>query len=182
MFGTSTPSRSTSNLRSKTFTCYRFNLGKRISSCETTSSNKKQIVVVDGYPPESVYLAENEFSCETYHPHQDRWNISILGLPGTFAKKMGSKHPELLSGSSSILAVEAMSYHDARNSDHFMFQNGVRDTFSAMKNKPQAILNLATTYINSLEVFKYHVISTETTSSHGSCNWTFTLEMKEMCP
>lgn len=46
-----------------------------------------------------------------------------------------------------------------------------------MKDKPEAILSLAATYINALADLKYVVINTTAVSIGGLNKWTYALQM-----
>ncbi|OXA38271.1 uncharacterized protein LOC110861982 [Folsomia candida] len=115
-------------------------------------------------------------TCEASYSSVDDWNISIFGLEVTQAEELKSRHPELNIVSSDILTVDAMPNLDA-NSTHFEFQQRVKDTFSVMKDKPEAILSLAATYINALADLKYVVINTTAVSIGGLNKWTYALQM-----
>ncbi|XP_035701047.1 uncharacterized protein LOC110861891 [Folsomia candida] len=81
------------------------------------------------------------------------WNISIFGLGATHAQEMRARYPELNLGTANILSVDA--WPNLRSTDpRFEFQQRVEATFSnLLRNKPDAILNLATSYLTALEDF-----------------------------
>ncbi|XP_021966804.1 uncharacterized protein LOC110861980 [Folsomia candida] len=115
-------------------------------------------------------------TCEARSGYPNSWHISILGLDVELASEMRSRHTELNPGSGSAVDTCIVHYkRDLPTSPELVVHNGVRDTFRAMSNRPEAILKLAAKYINSLESLHYKLKSTTADVSEGKSKWTFTL-------